>query len=166
LRKALIFTTVSLLLLTGCSTKTTRTSFVDDYEVIASEVGRGECFAAPVIANWTAYDDRHVYIRDAVNDTHLLITTKSMCRGLLVAPVVEFPAANGSICQNGSRIAYRWSPPRTSCGIDNIEVVADEPAARALVKSRTRIEEFRIFDVFIPGRGGAVSPVVPEIDPE
>ena len=96
----------------------------------------------------------------------MLITTKSMCRGLIVAPIIEFPAVGGRICQNGSRIAYRWTPPRTSCGIDNIEVVEDEAAALALVNSRTRIEEIPFFDLFIPGRGGAEGPIVPDTEPE
>ena len=166
MRSTLILTVVSLVLLAGCGVTATRTSFVDDYEVIATAVGRGECFDAPSISDWKTYDDHHVYIRDEENDTHLLITTKSMCRGLMVAPVVEFPAVGGRICQNGSRIAYRWAPPRTSCGIDNIEIVADEPAALALVNSRTRVEEIPFLDLFIPGRGGAKGPIVPSSDPD
>jgi uncharacterized protein DUF6491 len=133
----------------GCGIVTTTTRTVDNYEVevVATEVGEGNCFTVESMGDVIAIDDHHVYFSDESNDTHYLVTTKAMCRGLIVAPVIEIPNTSGRICQNGSRIAYRWTPPRTTCGIDNIEVVANKEAAFALYDSRTTVEKVPLFDL-------------------
>lgn len=133
----------------GCGVVATTTRTVDNYEVevVATEVGDGNCFIVESMGDVVAIDDHHVYFADVSNDTHYLVTTKAMCRGLIVAPVIEIPNTKGQICQNGSRIAYRWTPPRTTCGIDNIEVVADKEAALALYDSRTTVEKTPLFNL-------------------
>ena len=50
-------------LIAACGVPTTRTNFVDDYEVIATEIGRGDCYVIPGVDEWTVIDDHHVYIR-------------------------------------------------------------------------------------------------------
>jgi len=49
--------------ITACGIPTTRTNFVDDYEVIVTEIGRGDCYVIPGVDEWTVIDDHHVYIK-------------------------------------------------------------------------------------------------------
>jgi len=155
-------------LITACGT--TRTSFVDDYEVIATEIGRGDCYEISGVDKWTVIDDRHVYIRASKPESkpvsaetesevkHLrdfLITTTAMCRGFMYSPVIEFPRSRGLVCQNESRISYSFSEHRRTCAVDNIEVVESRSAAIALVSSRSRVDEGSVLD-FILRRETAV----------
>ncbi|MCH7980451.1 MAG: hypothetical protein IID59_03015 [Proteobacteria bacterium] len=110
--------------ISACGIPTTRTNFVYDYEVIATEIGRGDCYAIPGVDEWTIIDDHHVYIKASKPEPKpepevelqrdFLITTKSMCRGFMSLPVIEFPRSQGIVCQNESRIGYSISE-HTSC---------------------------------------------------
>ena len=164
-----------LLVLGTCisACETTRTNFVDDYEVIATEIGRGDCYVIPGVDEWTVIDDHHVYIKaskpepkpvpelevetePAVElEREFLISTKSMCRGFIYSPVIEFPRSRGLVCQNESRISYSFSEHPRTCAIDNIEVVESRDAAIALVKSRSRVDEGSLFDFILRREGAA-----------
>jgi len=147
-------------LTTGCDLIVRTTEYVDDYEVVATEIGRGECYTIRGVKSWVVMDDHHLYV-EAVNSesdqigndndggAQYLVTTKSMCRGLLYSAFIEFPNRAGLVCQNESRVTYRYSELRKSCGIDNIEVVASKEAAIALVSSRTRVEEKYLIDFLL-----------------
>ena len=176
--------------ISACGIPTTRTNFVDDYEVIATEIGRGDCYVIPGVDEWTVIDDHHVYIRASKSaleresgadsaegpvvvstvesrmepeveiEREFLISTKSMCRGFTYSPVIKFPRSRGLVCQNESRIGYSFSEHPRTCSIDNIEVVESRSAAIALVSSRSRVEEGSLID-FILGRESAVIEDVP-----
>ena len=154
-------------LVTACGVPTTRTNFVDGYEVIATEIGRGDCYVIPGVDEWTIIGDHHVYIKASKPEPKpkaeliaeaesvagpvvvstveskmelevelhrdFLITTKSMCRGFMSSPVIEFPRSHGLVCQNESRISYSFSEHPRTCSIDNIEVVESRDAAKALL---------------------------------
>ena len=105
-------------------------------------------------------DDHHLYVEAANSESdhsgddndggaQYFVTTKSMCRGLLHSAIIEFPNRAGRVCQNESRVTYRYSELRKSCGIDNIEVVASKEEAIALVSSRTRVEEKYLIDFIL-----------------
>lgn len=149
-------------LISACGVPTTRTSFVDDYEVIATEIGRGDCYVISGVDEWTVIDDHHVYIKaskpepEAELQRDFLITTKSMCRGFMSLPVIEFPRSQGIVCQNESRIGYSFTEHPRTCSIDNIEAVESKSAAIALVSSRSRVDEGSLFD-FIMRRESAVN---------
>ncbi len=143
-----------LVLTSSCGVVTTRTEFVNDDEVVATEVGEGDCFIIPDIEWWYTINDHQIYLQGIEDNANYLVTTKSMCRGLLYAPIIEIANSTGRVCQNGSRIAYRWTPPRSTCGIQNIEIVADKDAAVELAKSRTRVESFSSSDLFFGGGQG------------
>lgn len=154
------------MLISACGVPTTRTNFVDDYEVIATEIGRGDCYLIPGVDEWTVIDDHHVYIKASKPEPkpepevelhrHFLISTKSMCRGFVYSPVIEFPRSRGLVCQNESRIGYSHSEHPRTCSIDNIEVVEGRDAAIALVSSRSRVDEGSLID-FILRRESAVN---------
>jgi Family of unknown function (DUF6491) len=153
--KTILLTMLTLFLTPlGCGFDTTRTEIVGDYEVVATEVGEGDCFMIPGIVWWFPIDDHQIFLQGIEDNPNYLVTTKSMCRGMLYAPVVEIANNTGRVCQNGSRIAYRWTPPRSTCGIENIEIVADKDAAVELAKSRTRVEKFSSFELFFGGGQG------------
>ncbi len=177
-------------LIAACGVPTTRTNFVDDYEVIATEIGRGDCYVIPGVDEWTVIDDHHVYIKASKSaleresgadsaegpvvvstvesrmepevelEREFLISTKSMCRGFIYSPVIKFPRSRGLVCQNESRIGYSFSEHPRTCAIDNIEVVESRSAAIALVSSRSRVEEGSLID-FILRRESAVIEDVP-----
>ncbi len=136
-------------LISGCDVIVRRTEFVDDYEVVATAVSRGECYTISDIDSLEVFDDHHLYVKDADSGAQYLVTTKSMCRGLLYSAIIEFPNRAGLVCQNKSRVTYNYSDLRKSCGIDNIEVVASKEAAIALVSSRTRVEEKYLIDFIL-----------------
>lgn len=135
--------------ISGCDTIVRTTEYVTEYEVVATEVGRGDCYTISNLESWLVIDDHHLYVVDAGGGAQYLVTTKSMCRGLLYSRIVEFPNRAGLVCQNESRVAYKYSELRKSCGIDNIEVVASQEAAIALVSSRTRVEEKYLIDFIL-----------------
>ena len=139
--------------------ETTRTNFVDDYEVIATEIGRGDCYVIPGVDEWTIIDDHHVYIKASKTEPKpepevelhrdFLITTKSMCRGFMSLPVIEFPRSQGIVCQNESRIGYSFTEHPRTCSIDNIEAVESKSAAIELVSSRSRVDEGSLIDFIL-----------------
>ena len=143
---------VLCVLTTGCDVNVRTTKYVDDHEVVATEIGRGECYTIRGVTSWVVMDDHHLYLEAANSESdhsgddndggaQYLVTTKSMCRGLRYSVFIEFPYHAGLVCQNESRVTHRFSEIRNSCGIDNIEVVASKEEAIALVSSRTRVEE-------------------------
>ncbi len=141
-------------LISGCGFPVRTSHTVNNYEVVATEIGRGDCFYVPEIKSWMAIDDHHLYVEaagSAVADSgaHYLVTTKSMCRGILYSAIIDFPNPVGLVCQNESRVAYSYGELRKSCGIDNIEIVENKEAAIALFSSRTTVEEKYLIDVIL-----------------
>lgn len=102
---------------------------------------RDDCFYIRSVNSWDAIDDKHIYIKEGVND-HYLLTMFSSCRGIKHAQAIALSNTMGRICPNDfGRVTYRDAGMRTSCRIDNVERAASKEKAEALVESRKAEDE-------------------------
>lgn len=96
-----------------------------------------ECFRIRNVNSWDAIDDKHIYIKEAVND-HYLLTMFSACHGIKFAQAIALSNTMGRICPNDfGRITYRDGSMRSSCRIDDVERVGNKDEAVSLVESRS-----------------------------
>lgn len=109
----------------------------------SSQPTGGEASAARVcvkvreINSFTALDDRHVLVKASVSD-HSLLTVDKACVGLSFARAIAIEGAPTRVCSDGFDFLSFHHPGAglKRCRIVNIEPVADETAARALIDSR------------------------------
>ena len=101
-----------------------------------------ECFDIRLVSNWSALDDRHLYIKGRGADGHFFVTAFHRCPGLRFAETIAFSNRTGQICSdNFGTIMYddHGSPQR--CRIRNVERVLDREEAKALAEARRNAKD-------------------------
>ena len=95
-----------------------------------------DCHIIGKIERWQIFDDRHVFVEGADEDSRFLLTTRSMCRAMPNARLVEIPNPQQPVCNSGSRVAFPDGERRKTCTLSRVEKVASVDEAMALLRSR------------------------------
>ncbi len=95
-----------------------------------------DCHIIGKVESWQVFDDRHVYVEGADEESRFLLTTRSMCRAMPHALLVEIPNPQKPVCNSGSRVAFPDGDRRKTCTLSQVEKVASVDEAMALFKSR------------------------------
>ncbi len=95
-----------------------------------------DCHIIGKIESWQVFDHRHVYVEGADEESRFLLTTRSMCRAMPHALLVEIPNPQKPVCNSGSRVAFPDGDRRKTCTLSQVEKVASVDEAMALFKSR------------------------------
>jgi Family of unknown function (DUF6491) len=97
------------------------------------------CFNVREVRNFTALDDRFVYIEGA-RDEHYLLTMAGVCIGLEDSFQIAISNELSRVCSiDFGKITYRGLGGRAeTCSIREVEAVEDRAAAEQLVESRKR----------------------------
>lgn len=95
-----------------------------------------DCHIIGKIESWQVFDHRHVYVEGADEESRFLLTTRSMCRAMPHALLVEIPNPQKPVCNSGSRVAFPDGDRRKTCMLSQVEKVASVDEAMALFKSR------------------------------
>lgn len=95
-----------------------------------------DCYIIGKIESWQVFDHRHVYVEGADEESRFLLTTRSMCRAMPHAVLVEIPNPQKPVCNSGSRVAFPDGDRRKTCTLSQVEKVASVDEAMALFKSR------------------------------
>ena len=95
-----------------------------------------DCHIIGKIERWQIFDHRHVYVEGADEESRFLLTTRSMCRAMPHALLVEIPNPQKPVCNSGSRVAFPDGDRRKTCTLSQVEKVASVDEAMALFKSR------------------------------
>ena len=118
----------------------------DADEVIEEEISTDApppepaCFNVRDINNFDPLDDSFVYISGSRNQ-HYLLTMQRSCFGLRNARGIGISNHLNRVCSNAfGEISYRDFDRVVTCGIRQIEAVADKDAARALAERRKNQE--------------------------
>ena len=96
------------------------------------------CHVIGTIERWQIFDHRHVYVEGAGGDSKFYLTTRSMCRAMPNAVMIEIPNPQKPVCNSGSRIAFPDGERRKTCTLSQIEKVASVDEARALFNARAQ----------------------------
>ena len=96
------------------------------------------CHVIGTIEKWQIFDHRHVYVEGADGGSKFFLTTRSMCRAMLNAVMIEIPNPQEPVCNSGSRIAFPDGGRRKSCTLSRIEKVASVDEAKALFNARAQ----------------------------
>ena len=93
------------------------------------------CVNVRQITSMEALSDRHVLVK-ATGSGNSLFTVEEGCHGLALARAIAMPDATTRVCGDGQDFLTFRDPAKgvTRCRIVNIEAVADEKAARALIE--------------------------------
>ena len=94
------------------------------------------CHVIGKIEKWQIFDHRHVYVEGADGDSRFFLTTRSMCRAMPNARLVEIPNPQEPVCNSGSRIAFPDGERRKTCTLSRVEKVASVDEAMALFNAR------------------------------
>lgn len=94
------------------------------------------CHVIGKIEKWQIFDDRHVFVEGSGEDSKFFLTTRSMCRAMLNAVLIEIPNPQEPVCNSGSRIAFPDGARRKTCTLSQIEKVTSIDEATALFNSR------------------------------
>jgi hypothetical protein len=95
-----------------------------------------DCHIIGKIESWQVFDHRHVYVEGADEESRFLLTTRSMCRAMPHAVLVEILNPQKPVCNSGSRVAFPDGDRRKTCTLSQVEKVASVDEAMALFKSR------------------------------
>ena len=126
IRFAATIITMSCVFLAGCAST----------ESAPDSASGDDCFRIRQINSWDAIDNKHIYLREGVND-HYLLTMFSSCPGVRHAQAIALSNHMGRVCpKDFGRITFRDAGMKSSCRIDNVERVASKAEAKALVESR------------------------------
>ena len=112
------------------------------------EVAGGEppseeaCFNVREVRNFSALDDRYVYLETLGNE-HYVLTMFPGCFGLEDSIQIAISNQMSRVCSiDTAKITYRGvGGDLESCPIRRVEAVEDRSAAEALVESRKRADE-------------------------
>lgn len=105
---------------------------VDEIDVDCVDVGE--------VMRWQVFSAYRLYIEGSEEDARYLLTTRSMCRGLLYTKRVEVPKSSGQLCKEKARIGYRDASQRRTCRIESIEWVPHFEEAARRVRAREEAE--------------------------
>jgi hypothetical protein len=97
------------------------------------------CFNVREVRNFTALDDRYVYIEGA-RDEHYLLTMAGGCIGLEDSFQIAISNELSRVCSiDFGKITYRGLSGRPeTCSIREVEAVEDRAAAEQLIEARVR----------------------------
>jgi hypothetical protein len=99
------------------------------------------CFNVREARNFSALDDRYVYL-ETLRDEHFLLTMFPGCFGLESSIQIAISNQLNRVCSiDTAKITYRGigGDPET-CSIRRVEAVEDRSAAEALVEARKRAD--------------------------
>lgn len=99
------------------------------------------CFNRRQVNSFDGLSDRHVYIKEGVNDFYLL-TMRNRCTGLRDARGIGIKDTMGRICSNSfAEIIFSDMGRVQRCRIGTVERVQNKDEAKALVAEREDYEK-------------------------
>lgn len=106
-----------------------------------TEVEERACFNRRQVNSFDGLSDKHVYIKEGVNDYYLL-TMRSRCTGLRNARGIGIKDTMNRICSNSfAEIIFNDMGRVQRCRIGTVERVQNKDEAKALVAERQDYEK-------------------------
>ena len=123
---------ILIMALGGCAT--TSEDVADESQGAAERV----CVNIRNIDSFDAIDDQHIYVRARGRQEHFLFTMDPGCFGLRSAHTIAVKDTLSNVCSNSfGEVIYRdMGRGLESCGIRNMEAVANKNDAEGLVEDR------------------------------
>ena len=99
--------------------------------------GERTCFNIREITNWSAIDDKHLYVEGIRSDSKYLFTMFSSCHGIRFSQVIALSNQMSRVCSNDfGKVTYKDGGRLMSCNIKNIEQVANKKDAEGIVEAK------------------------------
>lgn len=110
-------------------------------DVEESKVEEKVCFNRRQVNSFDGLSDKHVYIKEGVNDYYLL-TMRNRCTGLRDARGIGIKDTMGRICSNSfAEIIFNDMGRVQRCRIGTVERVQNKDEAKALIAEREDYEK-------------------------
>lgn len=114
---------------------------IGDKDAEEAAVEEKVCFNRRQVNSFDGLSDRHVYIREGVND-YFLLTMRNRCTGLRDARGIGIKDTMGRICSNSfAEIIFNDLGRVQRCRIGTVERVQNKDEAKALVAEREDYEK-------------------------
>ena len=138
---------ISRLALLASLALTLNGAFADEHDetdtknVEDSAVEEKVCFLRRQVSSFDGLSDKHVYIKEGVNDYYLL-TTRNRCTGLRDARGIGIKDTMNRVCSNSfAEIIFNDMGRVQRCRIGTVERVQNKDEAKALVAEREDYEK-------------------------
>ena len=124
-----VFAGIAMVLMSGCAATN------GDVQA-GTPQNTDNCIYVGELSRWEAFNPRYLYIEDSNDGSQYLITTRTMCWGMVEDVRIEFPYKRGRICQGGGeRLRYREAGQVRTCPTSGWLRVADRDEAYSQFKA-------------------------------